>query len=170
MPFVLTMSLALAAVVMTIDCFPGGALAQTRPPARSRAVPLVVTPLEQAVFQQVNAYRARQQLPLLRWDERLAQQARQHSQALLTSPTLGGHAGFEQRLAAIGRVLPWSSAAENVAYSQGVRDPATHAVQGWISSTGHRRNLEGLFTHTGIGVARNARGEVAFTQIFLKPR
>jgi len=50
-----------------------------------------------------------------------------------------------------------------------VQDPATHAVQGWLSSPAHRHNLEGPFTLTGIGVARNARGEVVFTQIFLKP-
>ena len=169
MPFVLMISLAVTAVVITTDWFHAGALAQTRPPAGSRPAPLSATPLEQAVFQQVNAYRARRQLPTLRWEERLAQQARQHSQAMLTSHTLG-HAGFDQRLAAVGRVLPWSSAAENVAYSQGVQDPATHAFRDWLSSPGHRHNLEGPFTLTGIGVARNARGEVAFTHIFLNPR
>src|SRR5574341_1125961 len=53
------------------------------------------------------------------------------------------HAGFEQRLAAIR--LPWSSAAENVAYSHGGPDPATLAVQEWLSSPGQRRNLAGPF-------------------------
>jgi uncharacterized protein YkwD len=114
----------------------------------------------------VNAYRARQRLPALLWEARLAQQARQHSQAMLTHGV--GHAGFEQRLAAIG--IPWSAAAENVAYSQGMPDPATHAVQDWLNSPGHRSNLVGPFTLTGVGAARNARGEVAFTQLFLRPR
>lgn len=170
MPFVLTILLAIAAVVMTTDGFHAGAFAQARPSTTSRPVPRSTASLEQTVFQQVNASRARQQLPMLQWEERLAQQAHQHSQALLTSSTRVGHAGFAQRLTAVAHVLSWSSAAENVAYAQGVQDPTTHAVQGWLSSPAHRHNLEGPFTLTGIGVARNARGEVAFTQIFLKPR
>lgn len=167
MAFALTMALAVMAMVITPGCSHTGAVAQTRSSAQSSPAPPGTTPLEQAVFQQVNAYRARQRLPALRWEERLAQQARRHSQAMLTHSGFG-HAGFEQRLAAIG--IPWSSAAENVAYSQGVLDPATHAVQDWLNSPGHRSNLVGPFTLTGVGAARNARGEVTFTQIFLRPR
>ena len=160
------MALAVMALVITPGCTHTGAVAQPRSSAQSSPVPSSPTVLEQAVFQQVNAYRARQHLPALRWEERLAQQARQHSQAMLTHGV--GHAGFEQRLAAIG--LPWSAAAENVTYSQGASDPAARAVQDWLSSPGHRSNLVGPFTLTGVGAARNARGEVAFTQIFLRPR
>src|SRR5574341_2155206 len=156
MPFALTLALAVMAMVITPGWFHTGARAQTRPPARSRPAPSSTVSLEQAVFQQVNTYRAGQRLPTLRWDERLAQQARQHSQTMLNSGV--SHAGFEQRLAAIR--LPWSSAAENVAYSHGGPDPATQAVQEWLSSPGQRRNLAGPFMLTGIGVARNARGEV----------
>lgn len=166
MPFVLTMALAVLALVITPDWSYTQARAQTRAPARSTPAQPSAHPLEQAVFQQVNAYRARQHLPALRWDERLAQQARQHSQTMLNSGL--GHAGFERRLAAIG--LPLASAAENVAYSQGMLDPATQAVQGWLNSPGHRSNLMGPYTLTGVGAARNARGEVTFTQIFLRPR
>jgi uncharacterized protein YkwD len=169
MPYILTMYLAAAVMVLTTDWCHAGVLAHTRPPAESRPGLRSATPLEQAVFQQVNAYRARQQIPALQWQESLAQQARQHSQAMLAS-TQVGHTGFAQRLAAVGRVLPWASAAENVAYTQGMQDPVTQAVQGWLNSPGHRHNLEGPFTLTGIGVAVNARGEVAFTQIFLKPK
>ena len=168
MPVTLTMALAVMAMVITSGWSHTEAHAQTRSPARSRPAPSSTAALEQAVLQQVNAYRARQHLPTLRWEERLAQQARQHSQTMLNSGL--SHTGFEQRQAAIGRVLPWSSAAENVAYSQGMLDPATQAVQGWLNSPGHRRNLEGPFTLTGIGAARNPRGEVTFTQIFLRPR
>jgi len=166
MPFALTLALAVIAVVITLGCSHTATHAQTRPPAQSRPTPSSTATLEQAIFQQVNAYRARQRLPALRWDERLAQQARQHSQTMLSSGL--GHAGFERRLAAIG--LPWSAAAENVASNRGRPDPATRAVQDWLNSPGHRRNLEGSYTLTGIGAARDARGEVAFTQIFLRPR
>jgi len=166
MPFALMLVLAVMAAVITPGWSHTVARAQTRPPVQNRPAPPSTAALEQSAFQQVNAYRARQRLPALRWDERLAQQARQHSQTMLNSGL--GHAGFEQRLAASG--LRWSAAAENVAYSHGVPEPATRAFQDWLGSPGHRRNLEGPYTLTGIGAARNARGEVTFTQIFLRPR
>jgi uncharacterized protein YkwD len=79
-----------------------------------------------------------------------------------------GHDGFSQRVKAIG--IPYKKAAENVAFNQGYTDPATVAVKGWIKSDGHRKNMEGDFDLTGIGIAQNARGEYFFTQIFVLKR
>src|SRR5262245_30530692 len=98
MPFALTLTLAVMAVVITLGWSHAAPRAQTKPSAQSKPTSSGTAALEQAVFQQVNAYRVRQSLPALRWDERLAQQARQHSQTMLISGL--GHAGFEQRLAA----------------------------------------------------------------------
>jgi uncharacterized protein YkwD len=36
-----------------------------------------------------------------------------------------------------------------------------------VAPPGHRKNIEGPYEVTGIGVARNAQGEVYFTQIFV---
>jgi uncharacterized protein YkwD len=149
---------------------PASAIAQTRP-TRPVLMQATATPtsLEQAAFKQVNAYRASKKLPALKWDERIAQQSRLHSQAMANKQVPFSHQGFDQRLQRIRQAgLAYSSAAENVAYNMGYADPATQAVQGWIKSTGHRRNMEGNFTSTGMGVARNAQGEVYFTQIFIK--
>lgn len=57
-----------------------------------------------------------------------------------------------------------------MAYNQGVQDPATTAVRGWLKSPGHLRNIRGDYTLTGIGVAVNNKGEIFFTQVFLKSR
>ncbi|MEB3295422.1 MAG: CAP domain-containing protein [Synechococcales bacterium] len=156
---------------------PNPAIAHTRI-AQTRTAPAptprltqatATTSLEQTAFQQVNAYRASKKLPPLKWDERIAQQSRLHSQAMANKQVPFSHQGFEQRLQRIHQAgLSYSSAAENVAYNMGYADPVTQAVQGWIKSTGHRRNMEGNFTSTGLGVARNARGEVYFTQIFIR--
>jgi len=40
-------------------------------------------------------------------------------------------------------------------------------VRGWLESRAHRENIDGSYNLTGIGVARNAAGEVFFTQIFV---
>ncbi|HEY8392853.1 MAG TPA: CAP domain-containing protein [Capillibacterium sp.] len=71
---------------------------------------------------------------------------------------------FQERVAAAG--IPYKSAAENVAYNN-YSDPAMAAVEGWSASEGHRRNIEGHFDLTGIGVFQNEQGYYYFTQLFL---
>ena len=126
--------------------------------------------LEQAVHDQVNQYRASRGLPALALDSRISQQARTHSQNMASGTVPFSHEGFDQRVEAIATVIPYSGAAENVAYNQSYADPATQAVQGWLKSTGHRTNIEGNYNLTGIGIAKNARGEYYFTQIFIRNR
>jgi uncharacterized protein YkwD len=56
-----------------------------------------------------------------------------------------------------------NSVSENVA-----RGPLTaqQAVNLWLKSPGHRKNIEGNYKYTGIGVARDRKSELYFTQIF----
>ena len=120
--------------------------------------------IEQSVYQQINQYRQSFNLPPLKLDARITEQARQHSNAMANGTPLG-HEGFEQRVKAIG--IPYSRVAENVAFNQGYSDPATQAVQGWIDSSDHRHNIEGQFSWTGIGVSQT-EGKYYLTQIFLE--
>lgn len=129
---------------------------------------LSVSQLEQEVHRQVNQYRRSKNLPPLTLDNRITIQSRKHSEAMAKGLVPFSHDGFEQRVRAIA--IPYRSVAENVAYNQGHRDPATIAVQGWIQSSGHRQNMEGDFNLTGIGIVQNSKGEYYFTQIFLKSR
>ncbi|MBE9128421.1 CAP domain-containing protein [Coleofasciculus sp. LEGE 07092] len=128
------------------------------------------TNLEDAVYQQINQYRLSRNLPPLTLNDRISKQARLHSSAMATGQVPFSHQGFDQRIRAIAASIPYSSAAENVAYNQGHRDPAQQAVQGWLKSPGHRQNIEGEFDLTGIGISKNAQGEYYFTQIFIKRR
>lgn len=126
-----------------------------------------LTALEESIYQQVNQYRLSRNLPPLRLDTRISQQARRHSQRMAQGNVRFGHDGFQQRVQIIGRSLPYQKAAENVAFNQGHADRATQAVRSWINSRGHRQNMEGQFDLTGIGVAKNAAGDYYFTQIFI---
>jgi uncharacterized protein YkwD len=87
---------------------------------------------------------------------------------MASSKVAFGHDGFSRRVAATG--IAYSRVAENVAYNQRHKDPATQAVQGWLKSSGHLANIRGNYTLTGIGVASNNQGEIYFTQIFLQSR
>ncbi|MBD2489668.1 CAP domain-containing protein [Aulosira sp. FACHB-615] len=125
--------------------------------------------LEAEVFTQINQYRASLGLPALRRNSTIDNQARTHSQNMATSNTLS-HNGFGARIQAIAVTIPYSAAAENVAYNQGYSNPATQAVQGWLRSPGHLANIKGNYNLTGVGVAVNSRGAVYFTQIFIRRR
>ena len=126
------------------------------------------TSLEQTVHQQINQYRQSHNLPPLTLDPRISKVARAHSQAMASGKVPFGHAGFEQRVEAINRIIPYRTAAENVAFNKGYSNPTQQAIEGWIKSNGHRINIEGQYNLTGIGVVKNAKGEYYFTQVFIR--
>ncbi|ELS00835.1 Cysteine-rich secretory protein family [Xenococcus sp. PCC 7305] len=123
--------------------------------------------LASLAHQQVNQYRQSKNLPPLTLNESISEQARIHSQNMAQGKSPFSHEGFEQRIKLIGSTIAYRSAAENVAYNQGYRDPATSAVEGWLKSPGHYKNIIGDYNLTGMGVAQNSRGEYYFTQIFV---
>ena len=85
---------------------------------------------------------------------------------MLSGKTPFGHEGFQGRIDRIRKHMgPLHVAAENVA--SGPMD-AREVVDGWLHSPGHRRNIEGDFKLTGIGLARKSNGMIYFTQIFIR--
>tara|TARA_B100000795_G_scaffold112494_1_gene83341 strand:- start:59453 stop:59956 length:504 start_codon:yes stop_codon:yes gene_type:complete len=54
---------------------------------------------------------------------------------------------------------------ENVAF--GYSD-AHSVVTAWLNSPGHRRTIEGNYTHSGFGIIPNNQGTYYFTQLFYK--
>lgn len=129
-----------------------------------------INELEQSVFERVNEYRASQNLPPLQLDPRISQQSKLHSQSMASGEVEFSHAGSKQRFQAIAQEISYGMIAENVAYNSGYVNPGKEAVKGWIKSDGHRQNMEGDFNLTGIGIARNAKGDYYFTQIFVRSR
>lgn len=126
------------------------------------------TTLEKSVHEQVNQYRVSRKLRPLTLDPRITEQARIHSQNMADGKVPFSHNGFDGRVDAIARSISYRGAAENVAYNFGYSDPVRNAVEGWIKSPGHRKNMEGEYNLTGIGVAKNAKGEYYFTQVFIR--
>jgi uncharacterized protein YkwD len=124
--------------------------------------------LEQAVHNQINEYRQKQNFPPLAFDETIAEQARLHSVAMANAGRIS-HNGFDNRAAVLGRSIQYSGVAENVASNQGFRDPGLIAVKSWIASPTHHRTMVGKFDLTGIGVVEKG-GSYYFTQIFVLKR
>jgi uncharacterized protein YkwD len=79
-----------------------------------------------------------------------------------------GHAGFDERVQRLRDKIGGRRSAENVASNRGYASVASIAVNGWLGSPGHRKNIEGDFASTGIGVAVNDKDQYYFTQLFWK--
>lgn len=119
------------------------------------------------VHRQINQYRSSLNLEPLSLHPQISQEALTHSQNMARQKVGFSHQGFTSRIEAIEKQISYRSAAENVAYNQGNRDPVSQAVAGWLKSEGHRQNIIGNYNLTGIGVAKNRQGEYYFTQIFI---
>jgi uncharacterized protein YkwD len=122
------------------------------------------------VHRLVNAHRASLDASELQRHPRLDQIARQHSAAMAQGASFS-HSGFSRRATQARTVAEFFRASENLAYNFGHADPAARAMESWLDSSAHRREMErGTFRLTGIGVARTPDGKYFFTQLFLHPK
>lgn len=122
--------------------------------------------IEQEVLVHINEYRQQHGLSTLTLDERISKEARQHSIAMAKHALPFGHQHFLTRINNIRTQIKNAGAgAENVAYNY--RD-GQDVVRNWLKSPGHKRNIDGNYNLTGIGIARDQRGRIYFTQLFIK--
>ena len=114
----------------------------------------------------VNEYRKSKGLPPLHLLAIAASEAARHSSNMAAKKTAFGHGGFNQRALAIANELHGtSSTGENVAFG---KMTSREVIEAWLKSSNHRANIEGSFNYTGVGVAKDSRGVVYYTQIFVK--
>lgn len=136
----------------------------SRPALPKPSTATVAPALEDQILTLINQYRKKKGLAALQADPVIEAEARRHTVAMASHQSPFGHDGFSFRSKVITSKIPGVTAtAENVAY--GSRS-AQEVVDGWIKSSGHRKNIEGKFKLTGIGVARDEKSVLFFTQIF----
>lgn len=118
------------------------------------------------ILRYVNQHRRSIGLKPLEANSFISSVALGHSRDMLAGRTPFGHEGFHDRIDVIRKHLgSIHVVAENVASGpMGARE----VVDGWLHSPGHRRNIEGDFRLTGIGLATARNGMVYFTQVFVK--
>ncbi len=122
--------------------------------------------MESAILRYVNQHRRQLGKSPLQLQAIASQQATLHSRDMAKRKTGFGHEGFAERMAVIKKSAGWISAsAENVAYG---KLTAQEVVKGWLNSPGHKKNIEGDYVFTGIGVYKDAKGILFFTQIFYR--
>jgi uncharacterized protein YkwD len=117
------------------------------------------------VFDLVNDYRREHGLKPLSEITVVDNVAEAHSRQMAGHHIPLGHAGFEKRYKQIGSSMSGiKGMAENVAYGHLT---AEEVVDLWLGSKGHRKNIQGDYNKTGIGIVRDAKGQLYFTQIFV---
>jgi uncharacterized protein YkwD len=125
---------------------------------------------EEKMLELTNAERKQMELPPLKANKVLFELAREHSQNMAKQEKLDHELDCKtpfDRMKAAG--YPFRRAGENIALSFG-KPSMAEIVKQWMDSEGHRANIlnEG-FTEIGLGIAKNDKGELYFTQVFGTP-
>lgn len=121
--------------------------------------------LERDVLALVNKYRKSKKLPPLQTNPAMEYQARRHSMDMATHRIPFGHQGLTFRIKYISEKTGVTQVGENVAFGN---LSAEAVVDGWLNSAPQRKNMEGNYKYTGIGVSRNMENQIYFTQIFAR--
>jgi uncharacterized protein YkwD len=122
---------------------------------------------EQTLLELTNKEREKEKLSPLEPNLLLFQAARGHSANMVKQGKmehiLDGK-GPAQRVEALG--YDYKRVGENVAWGEDGVTLET-IMKGWMDSEGHRKNiLNPDYAEIGLGIARDAKGEVYFTQVF----
>jgi uncharacterized protein YkwD len=122
--------------------------------------------MEQDILHLINQDRLQKGLTPLQFNPVEAAVAAQHSADMASGKSAFGHDGVQARMNAIQKQLgPLSGFGENVAFGQ---SSAKDVVDEWLHSKIHKQNIEGDFTLTGIGLAKDPHGRMYFTEVFTR--
>ena len=114
----------------------------------------------------INKHRVSIGLKPLKMNDAINKEAVRHSKNMAGGKVSFGHDGFDVRSDRLMSGIKGANASgENVEYTTG---DAERVVYNWLHSPHHKKNIEGDFTLTGIGVATAANGQTYYTQIFIK--
>lgn len=122
--------------------------------------------IESEVFRLINQHRESIGVKPLISSDIINFEARKHSANVASGNTSYGHHGFKQRAGRVRRVVKCGAMGENITRVFSL-EIARSALNSWLSSKGHRENLENpTYTLSGVGAARTKSGMFYITQIF----
>ncbi len=123
------------------------------------------TDYDKQVLDTINAHRISIGLTGLVHNDFLWQIANEHSENMANGDVPFGHTGATERSDRIKQQIGNGSIAENVATS---KETITVVVESWLTSQGHKSNIEGNYTLTGLSAIQSGDGTWYYTQIFYK--
>ena len=123
--------------------------------------------LAEDVLKYTNQFRKSKGLKALEMRDDLNAIARKHSENMASGRCSFGHSGYDLRVSKVKKTIKPcdGNIAENVAYGA---SNGKEAIDIWKNSSGHRKNMLGNYRYIGIGTARNKKGVIYYTQIFVR--
>ncbi|MDX6192098.1 CAP domain-containing protein [Flavobacterium sp. Fl-318] len=122
-------------------------------------------PSELELIQRINDYRVSVGLNALERINFISNKCEQHNEYMIAN-NVADHNDFMSRSESIMKALSAKKVGENVARNYKTSEAALKA---WLDSPGHKKNIEGDFTHFGISVSTDsATGYKYYTNIFAK--
>jgi uncharacterized protein YkwD len=144
----------------------------TNKSAKDQATTFEMTRNERRLLELVNRERARADLPALRPHPLLFKAARDHSANMAKQRKMDHNLDGKrpsQRVEATG--YDWGKVTENLITADQSDVPLERIVKEWMASKIHRDNiLMKDVTETGLGIAKNPKDEIYYTQVFARPR
>lgn len=120
--------------------------------------------VEQELLVMINDYRASMGYSHLNFSEVAYDYANDHTDYMIAMGTIN-HDNFNTRASKISTEVNASIVAENVAKDY---TSAKKAFDEWMASAGHRKNIEGNYSHTAVSVKKDKTGNFYYTQLFYK--
>lgn len=128
--------------------------------------PVKPAPSTANYFEIVNEYRIKIGMRPFIYSSFISEIAQGHSRFMSEGYGRFGHGGWRSRCARLRSEMRSDLCGEIVAMGQ--RTPEA-VLEAWLGSHEHRIAIENpRYTHTGIGVAKNAEGRLYWTQMFLE--
>ncbi len=112
----------------------------------------------------INAHRQGEGLTPLEKNSTAERLAVEHTQYMISQGEIS-HDNFSGRGDILRDQENATGSAENVA---SFYPDAASVVEGWINSQGHRNNIEGNYTYTGIAALKDENGNYYYTQLFYR--
>ena len=120
--------------------------------------------IEIEILEEINTYRISKGLSSLSKLNIIKSQTFSHTNHMVESNKIS-HDNFPSRSAFLKERTGAKKVGENVAVGF---QTAESIVRGWVNSEGHRKNLEGSYTHFDISAEQNDNGTWFYTNIFVK--
>lgn len=122
--------------------------------------------MQKEILYHINKYRITHGMMMLKMNDLITKEATIHSREMAQHKLPFGHLKYDQRMGRLFKEIKHSNGgAENVAYNY---KTAKIVVQEWLKSPGHLHNIRGSYNLTGIGIARDERGRIYYTQMFVR--
>lgn len=119
--------------------------------------------IENEILELVNTYRSSKNLTTLKKLEAIKTQTDIHTDYMIQKNAIS-HDLFDDRWEYLKENVDAKRIAENVA--AGYSTPKA-VVDGWIKSDGHRKNIEGNYTHFHVTAKQNSENVWYYTNIFI---